>query len=1177
MRKILFILLFSIVAYTGFGQGFAQEQSRTRSIPYIKNQNISISGYLVWHGDTIDFSDLIDSMVLRVEDSTKYVTPTALNDSLAALAGGHDILTLDANATLAGMYLNEQVLGMLQAGSAQNGWLSWEDWVRFNQKLSWVYHDSTLIGEGTFTNPLRVDTSRFLTELDNTGDWQGTWFGHDTAYFITIIEDDAFSAAWDGDMDAASKNAIYDYLNSLSFGVTDLSNTATPTYITVHSSTGTDTNLPLATQINAGLLSPEDKAKLDTLNYPVDTIYVIPDNTFPIEWLNYTANGEEITITDIPKPDGLYSGGIVTWQTGLTFAVGPAAYYIDGTLYTSGSTTLTLTAADATNSRFDLFVVDTLGVVSYITGTPSVNPQTPQYDLSSQLPLTSVLILANATEPSDPGGGSLVTEVVYDENVEWTTGYSGVVTDFNQTTTVFYGSVAAESYTINSTDYIYYVSDEDINTGTYETFSFWLKLKEALWQKDDLVLQFFWNGVPVSDLIALNYDYSTTEWQNIAIDLSIAAISTAYFDEIRIINDLFKSHNPAGFYTDYVKLQGGIDIPQTVGDDWGDQVVVSDETLNGVGTIGDPLKVDTTLMATKTDIDTLSANVRDSLLVHRTEIEALKDSITEHRTELENVKDSIIIHRSEIETVKDSLLIHRTAIQTNIDSLIVHREQLDSIFSTLYLHDSIFVDLHDSITQVNIEINNLYDSITTINTDISNLYDSITNLTNDISNLYDSLTVVNVDIENLYDSITVINLELTNVWDTIIQNSFDIDNILDSLTVINNEIDNIELNVDGDNWGTQTVESDSTLKGDGTIGNKLGVDIPGLTELPSLSILNSGSKYLMISDGTTHKKIAAVNLHAPVFINGIETATSPVYYNLMGTNGVNVGGDANGNIQITADTTELATKYDIDTTKQYIDESINVAISLITDRTEVDSLKILGTTLFLYYGDSTRTVDLASLQDGTGTDAQALDVAQLTGTNLELSISNDGEATHSIDLSPLQDGYEANTDDQTIDVFSISGNDIQLSIESDGEATKTVDISTTTAVAANTAKETNATHTGEVTGATELTIADDVVDYGNVATTLTDTIVDNDLSWDFSGKPIIYSSVTGGGTIAITNAQVNKTICVVLTISSFTSVTVPSEIVTLNGSADFADGSFYIYIHCIGTNLFTMSVTQAAS
>jgi len=164
--------------------------------------------------------------------------------------------------------------------------------------------------------------------------------------------------------------------------------------------------------------------------------------------------------------------------------------------------------------------------------------------------------------------------------------------------------------------------------------------------------------------------------------------------------------------------------------------------------------------------------------------------------------------------------------------------------------------------------------------------------------------------------------------------------------------------------------------------------------------------------------------------------------------------------------------------------------------------------------------------------------------------------------------------EQVIDTFSISGNNIRISISGDGEAFKSVDVSTTTAVAANTAKVTNATHTGEVTGATSLTIADNVVDYGNVAVTLKDTIVDNDLSWDYSAHSIVYSTITGGGTIALTNGQINKTVLVVLTVSSFTAITVPANITVLSGSATFGNGVFYLYLHCIGTNSYLMSIIQ---
>ena len=62
-------------------------------------------------------------------------------------------------------------------------------------------------------------------------------------------------------------------------------------------------------------------------------------------------------------------------------------------------------------------------------------------------------------------------------------------------------------------------------------------------------------------------------------------------------------------------------------------------------------------------------------------------------------------------------------------------------------------------------------------------------------------------------------------------------------------------------------------------------------------------------------------------------------------------------------------------------------------------------------GQATQTVDLSSLQDGTGTDDQTIDVFSLAGTTLSLSLENDGQAAQTVDLSSLQDG--TGTDDQT--------------------------------------------------------------------------------------------------------------------------------------------------------------------
>ncbi len=64
---------------------------------------------------------------------------------------------------------------------------------------------------------------------------------------------------------------------------------------------------------------------------------------------------------------------------------------------------------------------------------------------------------------------------------------------------------------------------------------------------------------------------------------------------------------------------------------------------------------------------------------------------------------------------------------------------------------------------------------------------------------------------------------------------------------------------------------------------------------------------------------------------------------------------------------------------------------------------------------------------GTNTDNQATDVFQLTGTNLELSLANDGVAAQTVDLSSLQDG--TGTDNQNISGSGLSGTNLTIGIQ----------------------------------------------------------------------------------------------------------------------------------------------------
>ena len=69
-------------------------------------------------------------------------------------------------------------------------------------------------------------------------------------------------------------------------------------------------------------------------------------------------------------------------------------------------------------------------------------------------------------------------------------------------------------------------------------------------------------------------------------------------------------------------------------------------------------------------------------------------------------------------------------------------------------------------------------------------------------------------------------------------------------------------------------------------------------------------------------------------------------------------------------------------------------------------------------------------------DNQTLDITRLNGNNLELSLSNDGQATKTINLNSFLD----NTDNQTLDIAQLNGDNLELSLSNDGQATKSINL-----------------------------------------------------------------------------------------------------------------------------------------
>ncbi len=112
--------------------------------------------------------------------------------------------------------------------------------------------------------------------------------------------------------------------------------------------------------------------------------------------------------------------------SGLSYTVRADSYMIGGVEYSANPVNITLTNADALNSRIDIIIADTSGNIGKITGTPATNPTPPNYDPTTQFFIRFVLVQAGATTGSDIGGNELIVDYIYEDAVAsgWTLDYN---------------------------------------------------------------------------------------------------------------------------------------------------------------------------------------------------------------------------------------------------------------------------------------------------------------------------------------------------------------------------------------------------------------------------------------------------------------------------------------------------------------------------------------------------------------------------------------------------------------------------------------------------------------------------------------------------------------------------------------------------------------------------------
>lgn len=285
------------------------------------------------------------------------------------------------------------------------------------------------------------------------------------------------------------------------------------------------------------------------------SVYVYSDGTW------YLISGEVIAPPPpTEQPSFLVSGGQVIWESALQFRVSAAVYYIGGIRYESAEQTVTLDAADATNPRIDLIVVDTTGTVVKITGTAAATPSEPDLDPGSQLRLTIVFVPATATEPPD-----VVETIVYAENAgsaaewDWTT--SGTTWDLASTSTPRTATTAIEATTVGSGAYI----QGAIGTGTFdpnetEFLVLYLRPKAAWANNRTLQVTLRSAGVQVGSPVTIangtfGFQSATLAYQQIAIPTTAFAVPAGEtITQVRITR---AGPGTIGFFIDDVSFIGG--------------------------------------------------------------------------------------------------------------------------------------------------------------------------------------------------------------------------------------------------------------------------------------------------------------------------------------------------------------------------------------------------------------------------------------------------------------------------------------------------------------------------------------------------------------------------------------------------------------------------------------------
>jgi hypothetical protein len=258
----------------------------------------------------------------------------------------------------------------------------------------------------------------------------------------------------------------------------------------------------------------------------------------------------------------LLEGGAV-WLQDLDFLVTPCTFVIDGKIYKSLETTVTLGTADATHPRIDVIVVNKDGTVEVVAGTAAADPVKPEIDADEQVEVTFVTVASGATAPS-----SVANTDIYKEDTEWTSSVVGNVAA-DDTTDPYAGTKAIAFSQADNGDRVLLTSSGTVNPADMDSLLFRIKnVSYGDSSRNRIRMAWYYNDTRVSNWVDLrhgSYGFdgrNTAEYQTIAIPVGNFIPDGSTINRLRI-QVAAATGQTLSFYLDNIQYQTGVTAVDT--------------------------------------------------------------------------------------------------------------------------------------------------------------------------------------------------------------------------------------------------------------------------------------------------------------------------------------------------------------------------------------------------------------------------------------------------------------------------------------------------------------------------------------------------------------------------------------------------------------------------------------